>query len=443
MVSMNPLTAVAFILGSATLLLLLSQADQERARMAGRGLAVLVTAIGVARLGDYLFHWNLGIDELLFRADLEHDTKLGLPNRMAPNTALNFILCGIALAVVDHPVARRFHFAETLTLVSAMIAVQAIIGYAYSTRELYRVASFIPMAFNTAVAFALLCAGILCARPDRGIMAVLCGKGAGSVMARRFLPVAVILLLVIGWLRVLGQHKGLYDLDFGAAFFATVTIILLSFTILSAAASLNRTERARRRAEQQQLMLASSAIGSAIDGIVIADRDNRIVSVNPAFTALTGHAEVELLGRNLRAYESPSEDAQLDLTRGELLRESGHWQGETWLRTKTGELLPNLMTVSAVRDNFGEISHFLTIFKDLSQHKRDQARLEFLANHDPLTNLANRKRLLEWLDSALGRARFAEGAIRVLLINIDRFHEINDSLGNPAGDLVLQAVAQR
>lgn len=443
MVSMNPLTAIAFMLGGASLATVSSQTDRKRARMAGHGLALLVTAIGVTRLLDYLFQWNLGFDESLFRADLERDEHLGLPNRMAPNTALCFMLSGIALAFLDHPVVRRFHIAETLTLVSAVIAVQAIIGYAYSTHELYRVASFIPMALNTAVAFALLCAGILCARPDRGIMAVLTSSGAGSIMARRFLPVVVSLLLVIGWFRVLGQRLGFYGPEFGAAFFATVSIVLLGFTIWWAAASLNRTERARRRAEQQQLLLASSAIESATEGIVIADRDNRILSVNPAFTALSGHAEVELLGRDLRAYEARSELVQIDPTRREVLHDTGYWQGESWLRAKTGDFLPNLMTVGAVRDEFEQITHYITIFKDLSQYKRDQARLEFLAHHDPLTNLANRKRLLEWLDTALAHARFAEGMVKVLLINLDHFHKINDSLGNPAGDLVLQAVARR
>ncbi len=443
LVSMNPLTAVAFMLGSVSLVIVTLPAAQAPVRIFGRGAALIVAAIGASKLGDYAFGWNCGFDELLFNAALQRDELIGLPNRMAPNTALNFVLSGIALVAVDHPVARRFHVVESLAFLTGVIALQAIIGYAYGTRELYRVASFIPMAFNTAVAFALLSAGIVCARPGRRFMAVLTGTGSGSIMARRFLPVSVGLLLLIGWLRVLGERHGLYGLEFGVAFFATVTVILLTFTIWWTAVSLNRTERARRRAEQQQLDLASTAIQSASEGIVIADRNERIVSVNPAFVAMTGYADTEFLGKNLRAYETPSVDEETDLARSAILRVIGHWQGEIWLRTKTDDPLPSLMTVRTVRDDSGDISHYLTIFKDLSQHKRDEARLEFLSNHDPLTNLANRKRLLQWLENALSRARFAEGVVRVLLINLDRFHKINDSLGNPAGDLMLQAVAQR
>lgn len=443
LVAMNPLTAVAFMLGSVSLTIVSSHTDRAPVRMLGQVAALLVALIGLTRLCDYLFEWKLGIDELLFNAALERDELFGLPNRMAPNTALNFVLSGIALAAVDHPVARRLYLVETLAFVSGMIAFQAIVGYAYSTRELYRIASFIPMAFNTAIAFLLLSTGVLCARADRGLMSVLATKGAGGMMARRFLPVAVTLLIVIGWLRILGERHGLYGLDYGVAFFATVTVVLIGFTIWWTAASLNRIEGARRRAEQQQLDLASTAIQSASEGIVIADRNGRIVSVNPAFVAMSGYPDTEFLGKNLRAYETPSVDEKTDLARSEIVRMVGHWQGEIWLRTKTDDPLPSLMTVRTVRDDSGDVSHYLTIFKDLSQHKRDEARLEFLSNHDPLTNLANRKRLLEWLENALGRARFAEGVVRVLLINLDQFHKINDSLGNPAGDLMLQAVAQR
>ncbi len=159
--AMNPGgTAVGFLLASAALWLLVRPGFAARRRLA-QTLAACVVLVAVLRLAGYATGWDNGPDRWLFRHELEQYVP---PNRMAPNTAACFLFCGLALALLDVRWRRNIRPAEFLALSAAMIALLAIIGYMYSTVSLIGIRSFIPMALNSAVAFALLSAGILCAR---------------------------------------------------------------------------------------------------------------------------------------------------------------------------------------------------------------------------------------------------------------------------------------
>ena len=143
--------------------------------------------IGVATLAEYVFHVDLGLDALLFR---EPHPALGspYPERMSQATALSFTCAGAALAWLD---ARRAQAAtQALALVVALVSLTALVGYAYGVRALYAVDPFSSVALHTALGLGALAIGILCARPDRGMVAVLIGDTAGGAMARRLLPLA-------------------------------------------------------------------------------------------------------------------------------------------------------------------------------------------------------------------------------------------------------------
>ena len=171
-VAMNPATAVCFILAGAALWLAREEPVPPRTRRIAAGLATAVALIAIVRLAGYVVGAEVGVDQLLFHERLA-DAGVGSPNRMAPNTALCFLLAGVAVLVLDVETRRGRRPAQFLGLVTGAIALQALLGYVYGAVLLVGTASFIPMAFNTATAFLVFSAGVLAARPGRGWLALL------------------------------------------------------------------------------------------------------------------------------------------------------------------------------------------------------------------------------------------------------------------------------
>src|SRR5882762_8326833 len=170
-VAMNPATAVCFILAGASLWLARTEPVPPGTRRVAAGLAAVAALVAIVRLAGYAFGAEVGIDQLLFRQHLT-DVVAGGPNRMAPNTALCFLLAGAAILVLDVETRRGRRPAQFLGLATGAIALQALLGYVYGAVSLVGAASFIPMAFNTAAASLLLSAGVLAARPGRGWLVV-------------------------------------------------------------------------------------------------------------------------------------------------------------------------------------------------------------------------------------------------------------------------------
>lgn len=249
LVAMNPATAVCFILCGAALL-----AFREDARGARRWLPValgaLVGACGLVRLLAYVFAWNLPVDTLLFASRVNVGS---IPNRMAPNTAFNFCLDGLALACLPFG---RPRLTQLLALGAAFTGFIALLGYAYSASSLVRVATFIPMALHTAVLFLLVAAAVLCVTPERGVAAAVTSKLPGGRVIRRMIPTLLVAPPLLGWLRLQGEFAGLYGPSFGVALTVGVMVAMgLGMTWLTARA-VDRSDFERRRAEEIALRLA-------------------------------------------------------------------------------------------------------------------------------------------------------------------------------------------
>ena len=199
-------------------------------------------------------------------------------------------------------------------------------------------------------------------------------------------------------------------------------------------------EQARADASLRQ---AATVFESTREGVVITDLQPRIIGVNAAYTAITGYSESEVLGNNPRLLQSGREDQAFYQAMWNSIVESGYWQGEIWNRRKNGELFPQLLTVSTVYDGEGLPSNYVGVMTDLSQLKDTEARFEHLAHYDPLTGLPNRLLLQSRLKHALEMAERHKRQVAVLYIDLDRFKNVNDSLGHPAGDELLEALAKR
>ena len=198
-----------------------------------------------------------------------------------------------------------------------------------------------------------------------------------------------------------------------------------------------------RRQAEEKLRLIAAVIASTRDSVVITDLEPRILAVNPAYTEITGYSEAEMIGQNPRLLQSGRHDRAFYQALWASLRKTGHWQGELWNRRKNGELYPQWVTLSTVRDHRGEPTHYVGVFTDISQIKHAEARLEHLAHYDPLTELPNRLLAQLRLAHALEQAQRRHCKVGVLFIDLDQFKTVNDSLGHLAGDQLLRAIAQR
>jgi len=196
----------------------------------------------------------------------------------------------------------------------------------------------------------------------------------------------------------------------------------------------------RREARQR---LAATVVDNTMEGVVVTDAHSRILSVNAAFTRLLGYTEDELLGKTPRVFKSGRHDQAFYEAMWAALLDTGHWQGEIWNRRKNGEIFPEHMSLSAVRDPAGEITHYVCMFTDISEEKAQQRRLEFLAHNDALTGLSNRSWFGHQLEQAVQEARASGEFIAVLLLNLDRFKDVNDSYGHTIGDEVLKHIARQ
>ncbi|WP_222948322.1 two-component system response regulator [Thauera sedimentorum] len=202
-------------------------------------------------------------------------------------------------------------------------------------------------------------------------------------------------------------------------------------------------ERAALREAVDKLRLHAAVVDSTHDGVLISDLDGNIVSINPAFTEVTGYAPHEALGRNPRFLQSGRHDRSFYQGMWAALLETGYWQGELWNRRKNGELYPEWLTLSAVRNEAGAPTHYVGVFTDISKLRNVEARLSHLAHHDPLTSLPNRLLALSRLEHAIEVAQRKGQRLAVLCLDLDRFKTVNDSLGHSAGDELLCEVAAR
>jgi diguanylate cyclase (GGDEF)-like protein/PAS domain S-box-containing protein len=194
---------------------------------------------------------------------------------------------------------------------------------------------------------------------------------------------------------------------------------------------------------RRNLCLAERIIGSSLEGIMVTDAAGLIASVNPAFSRLTGYSEAEVVGKNPSILSSGRHDKAFYQAMWQQLSEQGNWQGEVWNRRKNGEVFPELLTITAIHDDAGAISHYASIFSDISRLKESEEHIRNLAYYDPLTNLPNRRLFNDRLNVALAHAHRSGVQLAVLFVDLDRFKQINDTLGHGVGDLLLHEVSAR
>lgn len=201
-------------------------------------------------------------------------------------------------------------------------------------------------------------------------------------------------------------------------------------------------EKLERNAEQ--LQIAARVFETANEGILVTDTNNQIVAANQALTDITGYQEKELVGKDPAVLSSGRHDTLFYRQMWLELEKTGRWQGELWNRRKNGEIYPEWLTISASQNNAGEVVNYVATVSDISERKNTEQRLRYLAEYDPLTELPNRRLLSERASQTLHACeRDKKRQFALMFVDLDRFKNINDTLGHAVGDLVLQTIAKR
>lgn len=204
---------------------------------------------------------------------------------------------------------------------------------------------------------------------------------------------------------------------------------------------ITRDITSRRQAEEAQ-RIAATAFESQ-EGMFVTDTSSVILRVNKTFTEITGYTAEDAVGQNPRLLKSGRHDEQFYRNMWSSIELHGSWQGEIWNRRKCGELFPEWLTITAVKDKAGLATHYVAAFTDMSARKVAEEQIKSLAFYDPLTGLPNRRLLMDRLEQALAAGARHQRKGALLFVDLDNFKVLNDTLGHYQGDLLLEQVAQR
>lgn len=401
-VAMNPITALGFILAGTSLLCF-----WRKGKVFGRAPAALLMAIGLFKLCEYTLGWHSWFDQALFTNEIVHDR--GVPNQIAPNTALNFLVGGIALWLLNSPRSRFSRWAQNLSIILLFISLAPLVGYVYGAAYLYSVGAYIPMALHTAVLFCLLAFGTLLAQTDAGVVAVFTSRTPGGTLARRLLPLAFGVPFTLGAVVILGERQSLYPAELGVSMVVVGAFAAFSALIWWNTSALNRADERRRKAElelqrahdelearvaertaslrrvnealQTQIMLQLKAqekireqatlLDEAKDAIVALDLERRVTFWNKGAERIYGRTEEEALGKSaddlLFAAGKPEDFHKV--------YETGAWMGELAQKTKSGQALTVESSWTLVKDDAGKPKCLLIINTNITEKKNYEAQL--------------------------------------------------------------------
>jgi len=260
-----------------------------------------------------------------------------------------------------------------------------------------------------------------------------CGTSS-SILAEQRIATAI----KKGSLRFEWLHK---RADIGENFPAEV---LLSAMKLNGNPVLQATVRdiTERKQAETELRIAATAFESQ-EGILVTDADKIILRVNRAFTRITGYSAEEVIGKSPRLFQSGLQDEAFYQAMSKILKNTGNWEGEIWNQRKNGEVYPEYLIITAVKNEGGIVTNYVATLVDITLNKAAENEIQRLAFYDPLTGLPNRRLLLDRLDLALASSHRSGRLGALLFIDLDNFKTLNDTLGHDMGDLLLEQVAER
>lgn len=338
-----------------------------------RALVLVASAVALATLLEDVLGLDLGVDELVCR----DPRTLHAPGRMAPATAVCVLLISVAVWRIES------WWTEWLALGVAVAAHVALLGYLYGVRDLYEIGPYTSVALHTALVIYALALGVLLARQRRGLMRELTSDSPGGVLARRLVPAAIVLPVVLGLLRQWGEHAGLYSTGAGRAMLVTAHATIFVGIIWRTAAAVRRGDELRRaavKAGQEREAHLAITLASIGDGVIATDEHGRILDTNPAAERLTGWSSADARGRELsEVFRIVNEDtgAPVENPVARVLREGVvvGLANHTVLIARNGTRRAIADCGAPMRDEGGVTQGVVLVFQDQSEARAAERRL--------------------------------------------------------------------
>ncbi|TWC13114.1 MULTISPECIES: phosphodiesterase DibA [unclassified Pseudomonas] len=256
------------------------------------------------------------------------------------------------------------------------------------------------------------------------------------------------LVLSIAWLQLVGYLlSSFFDQSAARQTWQLINgyawLLVSAGLIFFARVRMSRSGEGGHTGDRERLRQAAAVFDCTREGVLVTDRSGLIVHVNRAFMVITGYDRDEVLGRRPNLFKSGRHGPDFYRDMFASLNGRGEWSGEIWNRRKSGEIFPQWQTIRALVDDNGQVSQYVAVFSDISAIKDSQHELSYLAHHDPLTGLPNRMLFSDRAEQALASAQLHKRGCALLLVDLDHFKNINDSLGHSVGDELLKGVAER
>ncbi len=391
LVSMKANMATVFVLAGVALLLH-SSSSTGKLRVVSRFLSSIVVLIGLVTVAEYAFSWDAGIDQLLFT---EPEGTIGtfLPGRMAFSSAISSCLIGVSLLMLKRRNRWSEGLAQVLALFAGVLGMLALIAYMYGLNGSSGFAVYTRMAVHTSITFVFLSIGIICLQHDIGVMAVLRGEGSGGFMARRLMPAALGIPLVLGWLVAKGEMSGLYGPQYGNVLDSTLFIALFVLLLWITGRSLNTLDAERKELERS-LLRSEKEFKELFDDAPVGyhelDTAGRFARINQTELGVLGYRAEEMLGRFCWEFVRDQEEsrrATLAKLSGAQLPARG---AERIFVRKDGTTMTALIEDQLLRDAPGRITGIRTTLHDITELKKAQELLRETEERDQfvLQNLA-------------------------------------------------------
>ncbi|HZU45463.1 MAG TPA: PAS domain S-box protein [Terriglobales bacterium] len=397
LVTMKANTAVGLIVSGVALWLSRTPVRKSKVQTAvARVFALLVAVVGALSFAEYLSGWDFGIDQLLFAENAIEAAVAGRPGLMSPVTAIGLALLGAALFCLDWR-PRGVWPAQVASLLAMMVCLLAVLDFVLGTR-----ATHTRIALHTAVALLLLSIAVPCARPQWGMGRLLASTSMGGMLARRLLPLSVVIPIIIGWFRWYAEIRGLYS-DWGG-----VAVTILSMVALLVGVSgwtayvIDRTDTEREQNAQQlrrASLYARNLIEASLDPLVTISKDGKIMDVNEATEAATGLRRDRLIGSDFSDYFT--EPAKARAGYEQVFAAGAVHDYPLSLRHDSGRVMDVLYNATVYKNQAGEVEGVFAAARDITQQKqaekklREQAALLDLA-HDAIIVRDLAGRILFW-----------------------------------------------